>query len=280
MKSQIAAGAIALITLMGIASADPWNKKTKLDVKETILIPGKELPPGKYVMKLLDSQANRHIVQIMNEDESKLEATILAIPNYRLQPTGDTELRYWETKAGTPPALRAWFFPGDNFGQEFAYPKDVANRIAAANSAKVPWYEGSPDADSLKSTEIHDFEKGSVVAEEKPAAAQDEEKVAAAAPAQEEKPAQQEVASAEPRPEVAQPVTPAEPAPAREEPSVLAQNRPQPEPAVTPAPQVDPQAEAQTPPAELPQTGSLLWTLALAGCVLFGTGLTLAMARR
>jgi hypothetical protein len=283
MKSQIAAGAIALITLMGIASADPWNKKTKLDVKETILIPGKELPPGKYVMKLMDSQSNRHIVQIMNEDESKLEATILAIPNYRLQPSGDTELRYWETTAGTPPALRAWFFPGDNFGQEFAYPKDVASKIAAANSAKVPWYDASgQDADALKTTEVHDFEKGSVVAEEKPAAAQDEEKVAAAAPAQEEKPAQQEVAAVEPnRPEAAQPVTPAEPAPAREEPSVLAQNRPQPDPAAaTPAPQAAPDNEVQTSPSELPQTGSALWTLGLAGCILFGTGLTLAMARR
>ena len=49
--------------------------------------------------------------------------TILAIPNYRLQPTGKTVFTFWETPPGQPKALRAWFYPGDNFGQEFAYPK-------------------------------------------------------------------------------------------------------------------------------------------------------------
>ena len=39
-------------------------------------------------MKLADSQSNRHIVQIFNEREDQLQTTVLAIPNYRLQPTG------------------------------------------------------------------------------------------------------------------------------------------------------------------------------------------------
>jgi len=121
-----------------IAQADTWNKKTILTVNEAIQVPGKVLQPGKYVMKLMDSPSNRHIVQIFNEREDQLQTTILAIPNYRLRPTGKTEFQWWETPAGQPRALRAWFYPGDNFGQEFAYPKNMAVQIAKTAAEPVP----------------------------------------------------------------------------------------------------------------------------------------------
>lgn len=138
--------AVASIGLLGIAlapnaRADEWNKKTILTVNETIQVPNKVLPPGKYVMKLLDSPSNRHIVQIFNGDETHLETTILAIPNYRLEPTGKTVFTFWETPPGQPKALRAWFYPGDNFGQEFAYPKSAAVQIAQVSHAPVPTTE-------------------------------------------------------------------------------------------------------------------------------------------
>jgi hypothetical protein len=118
--------------------ADQWDKKTILTVNEPIAVPGMVLQPGKYVMRLLDSQSNRHIVQIYNGDETQLQTTVLAIPNYRLTPTGDSSFGFWETPAGQSKALRSWFYPGDNFGQEFAYPKDVAAQLAKANNQNVP----------------------------------------------------------------------------------------------------------------------------------------------
>lgn len=124
--------------LMPNLLADEWNKKTILTVGETIQVPGATLQPGKYVMKLMDSQSNRHIVQIFNENESHVITTILAIPNYRLQLTGKTAFSFWETPPGQPRALRAWFYPGDNFGQEFAYPKMEATTIAAYTKMSVP----------------------------------------------------------------------------------------------------------------------------------------------
>jgi hypothetical protein len=138
--------AVASIGLLGVAiapsaRADEWNKKTILTVNETIQVPNKVLPPGKYVIKLLDSPSNRHIVQIFDGDETHLLTTILAIPNYRLQPTGKTVFGFWETPPGQPKALRAWFYPGDNFGQEFAYPKSAAVQIAASAHAAVPTTE-------------------------------------------------------------------------------------------------------------------------------------------
>jgi hypothetical protein len=131
-------GLLAGAALAPSARADEWNKKTILTINESIQVPNKVLPPGTYVMKLLDSQSDRHIVQIFDKNEQHLETTILAIPNYRLEPTGKTQLQFWETPPGQPKALRAWFYPGDNFGQEFAYPKSEAMQIASATHQNVP----------------------------------------------------------------------------------------------------------------------------------------------
>jgi LPXTG-motif cell wall-anchored protein len=83
------------------------------------------LEPGQYVFKLLDSQSDRHVVQIFNGDETHIINTILAIPAQRLQPTGHSEFTFWETPPGTARAVRRWYYPGDNFGQEFPYPKHL-----------------------------------------------------------------------------------------------------------------------------------------------------------
>jgi len=136
-KTFAAATCLGLLSMTG-AMADQWNKKTYLTVSEPIQVPGKVLQPGRYVMRLLDSPANRHIVQIYNDREDQLQTTVLAIPNYRMQPTGKTEFQWWETPAGHPKAMRAWFYPGDNFGQEFAYPKSEAVAIATATNQTVP----------------------------------------------------------------------------------------------------------------------------------------------
>src|SRR5436190_10618382 len=129
---------IALALLAGVAlapsiRADDWNKKTKLTVREPVRLPSccnpehsVTLQPGEYVIKLVDSLSDRHIVRVFDKDEKNVITTILAIPNYRLQPTGKTVFQYWEVPAGHPKAMRAWFYPGDNFGQEFAYHKQTA----------------------------------------------------------------------------------------------------------------------------------------------------------
>jgi hypothetical protein len=144
--------AVASIGLLGIsfatsARADEWNKKTIVTVSESIQLPNVVLPAGTYVFKLLDSPSDRHIVQIFNADQSHLFTTILAIPNYRLQPTGKTVITFWETPPGQPKALRAWFYPGDNFGQEFAYPKSAAVQIAAVAHETVPTTEATQAAE-------------------------------------------------------------------------------------------------------------------------------------
>jgi hypothetical protein len=150
--------AVASVGLLGIALApaalaSEWDKLTYLTVNEPIQVPNKVLPPGKYAMKLLDSPGDRHIVQIFNADQTHIETTILAIPNERLQPTGKTVFTFWETPPGQPKALRAWFYPGDNFGQEFAYPKSAATQIAAVSRQPVPTTEATKESE-YKSAEV------------------------------------------------------------------------------------------------------------------------------
>ena len=120
------------------AHADTYNKKTVITFSQDVEIPGKILPAGTYTFKLLDSPADRHIVQIYDADGSHLITTVLAINDYRLKPTGETVIKFNERPGDSPEALRAWFYPGDNFGQEFVYPRERAIQLAQTNKSDVP----------------------------------------------------------------------------------------------------------------------------------------------
>ena len=99
---------ILCLTLVGLAfpsgvKADAWNKKTTVTFSQPVEIPGvgaHVLPAGKYVFKLMDSLSDRNIVQIFNEDQTQIHATILAIPNYRLRATDKTVMTFRERAAG------------------------------------------------------------------------------------------------------------------------------------------------------------------------------------
>ena len=126
-----------------VAKADDWNRKTTITFNGPVEIPGVHLkgwgvlPAGTYIFKILDSQSDRHIVQIFNRDETEIYATILAIPNYRLKATDKTVITFRERPAGEPEALRAWFYPGRNWGEEFVYPKAKAMELAKSTNVPV-----------------------------------------------------------------------------------------------------------------------------------------------
>ena len=111
---------LSTITLLPFAKADEWDKKTIVTTHQRIQIQGNVLEPGQYVMKLLDSQSDRRILQVYNADETKLEMTILAASAYRLDAGGDTRFVFSESSGAQPPALRSWFYAGDNSGLEFS----------------------------------------------------------------------------------------------------------------------------------------------------------------
>src|SRR5579862_1439846 len=187
MKFAKTAWLMLILLLVGAALASParadqWNKKTIVTFNQPMEVPGNmTLPAGKYVFKLLDSNAFRHIVQIWNEDENHLFTTILAIPNYRLKPTGETVINFSERPANEPQALRAWFYPGDNFGQEFAYPKTRALQLAQSSNVAVPAETAEPTAENMATVPlvaVTPSQKEEPIAEVAPA----QEKTASEAP--------------------------------------------------------------------------------------------------
>src|ERR1051326_8422894 len=96
--------------------ADDYDKKTTVRFSAPVEIPPvyvsgmRILPAGTYVFKLVNSSSNRHIVQIFNKDQTKIYATVLAIPNYRLVAKNKTVMTFNEGVKGRPEAIRAWFY--------------------------------------------------------------------------------------------------------------------------------------------------------------------------
>jgi hypothetical protein len=133
---------VAALCMLAVprAAADDWNKRTTVTFSTPVEVPGvgaQVLPAGTYLFKLMDSPSDRNIVQIFNEDGTHLYTTILAIPNYRLHATDKTVMTFRERAEGQPEAIRAWFYPGATWGQEFVYNKARAVELAKITNEPV-----------------------------------------------------------------------------------------------------------------------------------------------
>ena len=135
---------ILLVTLgflgrmIPLATASEWDQKTIFTFSGPVEIPGQVLPAGTYVFKLADSQSDRDIVQVFSKDEKHLYGTFLTIADQRLRPAEKPIITFEETAAGSPEAVKAWFYPGDDYGHEFVYPKPKALELAKTNNTPVP----------------------------------------------------------------------------------------------------------------------------------------------
>jgi hypothetical protein len=142
--SLLRIGALALLGLAALnpgLKADEYDRKTVISISQPLEVPGSVLPPGTYVMKLLNSSSNRHIVQFMNERQNQQLALTFAVPAERIRPAEKTLLAMYEGSGGAPPALRTWYYPGDTVGQEFLYPHQQAIRISKRTNVAVPEVE-------------------------------------------------------------------------------------------------------------------------------------------
>jgi hypothetical protein len=109
------------------------DKKTIIKISEPVTVEGTLLAAGQYVLRLQDSSANRDVIYIFNGEETRLITTVLAIPAYRLEPTGKSEFSFYHSPTGQPAALHTWFYPGDNSGFEFLQPHRAAAAESSAN---------------------------------------------------------------------------------------------------------------------------------------------------
>jgi hypothetical protein len=133
----------------------PIDKTTYFTFSEPVELPGyRTLPAGKYMFRLADSQSNRYIVQVFNEDGSQIFATMLAIPAQRMDPADDPTITFMETAEGQPPAVKIWWYPGESIGRELVYPREQALRLARATNQPVLSTDAGTDQDSLRTAEV------------------------------------------------------------------------------------------------------------------------------
>lgn len=176
-------------------TAGQWDKSTTITFSGPVELPGIVLPAGTYLFKLADVPGDRHVVQVFNAEETHIYATILAIPNERLTATSETVIRFEERRRDAPEAIRAWFYPADNFGQEFVYPKRRGAELATA--AQVP----------VKTAELKPAETPEELVNEPVETVMPERQEAEALPAPTEVEAPAVIAEAEPAPAVELPKT-------------------------------------------------------------------------
>jgi len=129
--------AFSFLAVMPVA-ADDSNQKTVLTFSKPVELPGHTLPAGTYIFQIADTVSDRHIVQIRSGDDKEQIGFVLAISNYRLEPTSKTVITFKEVPAGQPEPIRAWFYPGRSFGHEFVYPKKRAVELAVLTKVIVP----------------------------------------------------------------------------------------------------------------------------------------------
>lgn len=119
-------GAIAAVCALALGSAPAhagtFDERTVVTFSDAVQIPGQVLPAGTYVFMMSPVPLERDMVQIYNADESKMIASVFTIPVMLERRSGDASFTLAEAAAGSPPAVRNFFFEGAVRGHQFVYP--------------------------------------------------------------------------------------------------------------------------------------------------------------
>jgi hypothetical protein len=129
---------LTLSATPALAQGQPLDARTEFTFNQPVELPGVTLPPGTYIFRFVDGTTGRKVMQVQAKDaSSKTYGMFLTINAQRPQPSDDAELRFLETPAGQPAAVKTWWYPGNTIGREFIYPKSQALRLARATNTTV-----------------------------------------------------------------------------------------------------------------------------------------------
>jgi hypothetical protein len=128
VSTSVLAAALGLMTAGG-ADAMTFDKRTYFTFSQPFALPGVTLPAGTYVFHLADPMTSRKVTHVTNEKGTQSYAMLLTMPAYRTDIPKDAEIRFMETAAGMPPAVKSWWVPGESTGYEFIYSKEQRARL-------------------------------------------------------------------------------------------------------------------------------------------------------
>ncbi len=119
------------------ARAGECEKQTYLTFSAPVSLPGVRLPAGTYLFSHLECSSSSNILRITSADGSRLIATLLVIPENRSTTSDEPTVVFGDTRAGSPKAIKAWFYPGAMVGDKLVYPKGEAQPNARP-SGSIP----------------------------------------------------------------------------------------------------------------------------------------------
>ena len=150
--------AAAILTMVSgtPAQAQTMDSRTEFTFNQPVEMPGVTLPPGTYIFRFADSSSSRSVMQVQAKDASnKQYGFFLTISAQRPRASNEAELRFLETPAGQPAAVKTWWYPGNTIGREFIYPKSQARRLAqATNQTVLTTQAESVTTDQMKSADL------------------------------------------------------------------------------------------------------------------------------
>lgn len=135
--------ATAVVAILGPPAASaqsvPEDKRVFFTFSGPVAVPGVTLPAGKYLFRLPTKIASgeRHVMQVLSADGRNSYAMFFGISANRTDYPTKPEIRFMETAAGMPSAVKTWWYPGDKAGYEFIYPKEQARLLAKGTGQPV-----------------------------------------------------------------------------------------------------------------------------------------------
>jgi len=133
--------ACSVALLVGVTAtpsiAQPVDKRTLFTFSGPVAMPGVTLPAGKYLFRLANPESSARVVQVLSADGTKPYGMFFSMRAERLEPAAAPEVRFMETAAGMPAAIKTWWYPGERTGYEFVYPREQARRLAQGGTLPV-----------------------------------------------------------------------------------------------------------------------------------------------
>lgn len=155
LKVLCCAAVIAATTAPLAQAQTAWSKKTFLTFSGPVQIPGKTLAAGTYTFQMADLIADRHVLQILDQDGKSIIATVMTVPHRMVKAPENNVVMFSERPVGSAPAVQMWHYPGAETGNEFVYPRSQAIQIAKASHTSVlSTPDESATDDAMKSAAV------------------------------------------------------------------------------------------------------------------------------
>jgi len=112
------------------------QRDTKLAVSEPTQVGPVLLDPGSYTLRVHDFKGGKIQVNIVRDSDQKMMGTATAMRARRNLDTNqqaDNQTQFTYTTFNGHPAVATWYYPGDEWGEQFLYGKETV----AANTGDM-----------------------------------------------------------------------------------------------------------------------------------------------